>query len=58
MVTPPLPWAVVPGLGNPFGGEIFPNVQPIYPWELSPLLLDFFFCEDHQVSYPLAKPKS
>ena len=31
MVTPPLPWAACSVLDNPFGEEIFPNIQPKRP---------------------------
>ncbi|NWS99530.1 KSR2 Kinase, partial [Mionectes macconnelli] len=39
MGTPPLPWAVVPGLNNPFHEGIFPDIQPKPPLLQLPLLL-------------------
>lgn len=43
LVTPPLHWAAVPGLGNPFDKYFFPNVQSNPPSEqLQATTLSYF----------------
>jgi len=49
MVTPPLPWAAVPVLGNPFSEEIFPNIL------CKPLLGPLEAVSSHLVTFYVGK---